>query len=69
MTCIANKSNQKGFHYAQAWLAVPLVILWAFAIRIIRDKGRIMNRFIDDKLDSSSDYCIMMEGLPAGNYG
>ena len=45
-----------------------MMLFWAVAIRFIRDIGRIKSKEINDKLDSSSDYCIWLEGLPEGQY-
>ena len=52
----------------QVWLAIPVCFFWAVGIRLIRNMGRRLNEKIDDKLDSSSDYCIWIEDLPTGKY-
>lgn len=57
-TSVKNKNSQKALVLAQLWLAVPMCILWAIGIRLIRNFGRRVNKKIDEKLDSSSDYCI-----------
>ena len=68
MASLENKDKNNSLLIAQLVLGVIISFLWAFCIRIIRDTGRHLNKEIDDKLDSSSDYCIWLEDLPAGNY-
>ena len=62
------ESSSASLHTIKVWLAIPMSILWAIGVRIVRDLGRMKNIDIDEKLDSSSDYCIWMEGLPEGQY-
>ena len=68
MVSLPNKDKNKTFLIIQLVLGVLISFFWAFGIRVIRDIGRHLNKEIDDKLDSSSDYCIWLEGLPTGNY-
>ena len=68
MASLENKDKNDSLLIVQLVLGVIISFLWAFCIRIIRDTGRHLNKEIDNKLDSSSDYCIWLEDLPAGNY-
>lgn len=52
----------------QLWLGFLFCTIWILALRIIRSMGRILNKKIDDNLDSSSDYVIQIYNLPIGKY-
>ncbi len=52
----------------QVWLGFLLCLIWVIAIRVIRSLGRILNKKIDNLLDSSSDYVIQLSNLPCGAY-
>lgn len=52
----------------QVWLGFVLCLVWIIAIRVLRSMGRILNKKIDNLLDSSSDYVIQISNLPHGNY-
>ena len=52
----------------QLVLGLVVCIFWSIGVRLIRAVGRKKERNIDDLLDSSSDYCIFLENLPAGKY-
>jgi hypothetical protein len=52
----------------QVWLGFLLCFIWVIAIRVIRSLGRILNKKIDNLLDSSSDYVIQLSNLPCGAY-
>ena len=68
MASLPNKGQNYALKMVQVWLAVPMCLFWAIGIRIIRKMGRYKNKQIDDKLDSSSDYCIWIQDLPSGKY-
>ena len=52
----------------QLVLGLIICIVWSVSLRLIRAKGRRKMHEIDNKLDSSSDYCILLENLPEGDY-
>jgi len=52
----------------QVWLGFLFCTIWIIALRIIRSMGRILNKKIDENLDSSSDYVIQIYNLPIGKY-
>lgn len=45
-----------------------MCVIWIISVKFFRAWGRIKNQEIDDKLDSASDYFIMLEKLPVGEY-
>ena len=67
VTLPETKTNNAS-HLIKAWIAIPMTLVWAIGIRFVRDLGRKKNHEIALKLDSSSDYCIWLEGLPEGHY-
>lgn len=52
----------------QVWLGFVLCLVWIISIRVLRSLGRILNKKIDNLLDSSSDYVIQISNLPYGEY-
>lgn len=58
MASVKNKSSDAALQMVQVWLAVPVCLFWAIGIRLLRNAGRRLNSKIDEKLDSSSDYCV-----------
>ena len=45
-----------------------MCIIWVIALRCIYYAGLSKEQTIDDQLDSSSDYSIFIDHLPAGKY-
>ena len=52
----------------QLTLGIFIVLAWIIALSVLRFYGRLKNKDIDTKLDSSSDYCIEINDLPYGDY-
>lgn len=63
-----NKIKSQSMMEVQVWLGFLLCLIWVIAIRVIRSLGRILNKKIDNLLDSSSDYVIQLSNLPCGAY-
>lgn len=63
-----NKLDDEKYMRVQVWLGFLFCTIWILALRIIRSMGRILNKKIDDNLDSSSDYVIQIYNLPIGKY-
>ncbi len=52
----------------QLWLGAGVCLVWIIGISAIGVLGQRKNREIDERLDSSSDYFVCLEGLPQGGY-
>ena len=63
-----NKIKNETMMEIQVWLGFLLCLIWVIAIRVLRSLGRILNKKIDNLLDSSSDYVIQISNLPYGSY-
>ena len=52
----------------QWWLGVVFTVVWLTATRVIKIKGRNMNKEIDQKLKSASDQAVFIRNLPQGDF-
>lgn len=56
------------FTVIQWWLGVGFCFLWIFILRFIKYFGKNEDHSVDQSLNSSSDYAIIIENLPYGEY-
>ena len=54
------KTGRSDLMIGQLVLGLVICIIWSIALRYIRARGRQKMQKIDDRLDSSSDYCIIL---------
>ena len=58
------KEGRSDLMIGQLVLGLVVCIIWSISLRLIRAVGRRKMKIIDERLDSSSDYCILLENLP-----
>lgn len=68
LSTVRNKIDEEALLHIQVWLGLIICIIWILGIRIVRSFGRQLNKKIDSRLDSSSDYCIQVSNLPLGDF-
>ena len=52
----------------QWWLGVVFTVVWLIATKVIKAHGKIMDKKIDQMLDSASDQAIFIKNLPQGDF-
>jgi hypothetical protein len=62
------KTGKPDLMLIQLILGMVMCIIWVIALRCIYYAGLSKEQTIDDQLDSSSDYSIFIDHLPAGKY-
>ena len=67
-TCFSKIKGNKFLMEYQLWNGFVMCVLWMIGLRLIISLGLKKHKWIDDSLDSASDYTVKIENLPYGSY-
>ena len=63
-----NKSDPNSTILILDWIGFGCMMIWIIISRFVKEYGFYQNQVIDADLESSSDYSVKIDNLPAGGY-